>query len=293
MSQFVYTATHTILYNTKKPVPIAQVIEALQALEGLLKDVPRVIQGLTDSEIQRAEFFIEKVEIGSLTEKILVKLFFKDEEEFEKFLSKIRENGAVRNTIVGLALGAIISYGLYYLASVNNSPSANITANNNTIINIGAGEVKLTPEAFSAIVESAIKDRQQTTSHAVRFLAPTRNDNQSTVQISGEDMPSLEITRGAISETPSKPTLPKNQWLEDISQIQVELRATDLDSKKSGWAGKIDGKTDRVKIELDPAVSESEIFGKQKITADVTIIHTMAKQGIESKPSRICIRKIY
>lgn len=294
MAEFVYATTHTVYYNTKNPVPISEVIGALQALEKLLRDVPKVVGGATGTHVVRSEFFIEKIETGSLLETVAIKLFFKDEEEFGKFLDKIRENGVLRNTLVGAALAGLVGYGIYLAAGANKSPAANITANNNTIINIGAGEVNMTPDQFRAIVEAAVSDKKELAKNSVKFITPAKRETGSSVVISGNDASAaLEITPQAIFESPEKVDIPADRRIEDVKAIEVQIRASDLDSKKNGWAGRIEGRTDRVKIELDPVVNEAELFGKTKVKADVTIVYTMAKSAKELKPSSIFIRRIY
>ncbi|QJW83215.1 hypothetical protein HK414_22565 [Ramlibacter terrae] len=56
---------------------------------------------------------------------------------------------------------------------------------------------------------------------------------------------------------------------------------------------KREGRTERVKIELDPKVSEVEIYGKSKVVADVTIVSEPRGKGAELRPVKIFIRKIY
>src|SRR5690606_25906764 len=127
----------------------------------------------------RYEFYVEKIEAGSLLEKVGVKLFFKTEADFDAFLDRIRENGALRNSIVAVAFGALVTYGILSATGAMNSPSTQITANNNVVINIGAGEVKMTPEAFQAVVAAAVGDKKSTAANAVKFLTPARNDSDS------------------------------------------------------------------------------------------------------------------
>lgn len=288
---FVYECTHTIRYNTKNPVPISQVIEALNGLHGLLKDVPHLVGELTGTEIESAQFFIKRIESGSLTEDVLVKLFFKDEEAFHAFLDKVRENGKVRNTVVAMAIAGVIGYGINSLLS--NKSATNITATNNTIINIGAGEVKLTPEAFEAIVKAAISDKKENARSTARFFAPSRADGTSSVFIEGDNATAIEIPPAVIAEVPDRLILAKNELTQDLTKVTVQIRATDLDSKKAGWAGRIDGLTERVRIELDPNVKEADLFGKTSVQADATLISTPKGKGNKLTPSKIYIRKIY
>lgn len=287
----MFECTYTIRYNTKNPVPIPTVIEALTALNGLLVNVPKILGQVTETKIESGEFFIERIQSGSLTEDLLIKLFFKDEAELDAFMEKIRENGMLRNTIVGAVIGGLIVYGITLATGKNQTP--NITATNNTIINIGAGEVKLTPEAFEAIVKAAVTDKQETAKNAVKFFAPARTDSESSVYLEGLNATQIHIPPATIAETPEKFSPIKNERTEDLTNTTVQIRAADLDSKKAGWAGKIEGKTDRIKIELDPNVKESDLFGKASVSADVTLIYTPKSKNNELSPSKIYIRKIH
>lgn len=288
---FIYECNQTIRYNTKNPVPINQVIESLTGLNGLLKDVPRVIKGLTGVEIEDAQFFIQRIESGSLIDEILVKLFFKNQEEFDSFMEKIRENGKVRNTVVTLAIAGVIGYGANSL--LGNKSTPNITATNNTIINIGAGEVKLTPEAFEAIVRSAVADKKDNAKNVVKFFAPSRADSQSSVFIEGVNSTMVEFPAAAIAEVPERLIIEKNELTKDLAKVIVQIRAADLDSKKAGWAGRIDGETERVKIELDPNVKEMDLFGKSHVLADATLIFAPRGKSNKLTPNKIYIRKIH
>lgn len=294
MAELSFTASHTVYYNTREPIPLSEVIAALQALEKLLHDVPKVVAGVTKTEIIRSEIFIEKIESGSLLEKVAIKMFFKDEAELDKFLDKIREeNGVLRTTIIAAALGGIVTAGVMWAAGTMNSAVPNITANNNTIINIGAGEVNMTAEEFRAIVETAVSDKKEVAKNAVKFLAPAKRETGSSIVIGGDDSAAVQIAPEAIFEAPTKIDIPVDKRIEDVNAIDVHIRASDLDSKKSGWAGLIEGRTARVKIELDPVVNEAELFGKTKVKADVTLIYTLQRKSNELTPSTIFIRRIY
>jgi hypothetical protein len=162
------------------------------------------------------------------------------------------------------------------------------------IITIGASEMHMTPEQFSAIVQSAVESKKDAAQNAIKLMAPARTDPSSSVDLNAASQgPKLQVPPAAIAETPKHLELPKNERTMDLPNAIVEIRASDLDSKKTGWAGKIQGATDRVRIELDPTVSETEMFGKSQVTADVTLIYAPRGRGETLKPAKIYIRKIY
>ena len=199
----------------------------------------------------------------------------------------------VKGAVVAVALAGIIGYAAYLASS--GKPSPNITANNNVIINIGAGELKVNPEALQAIVHSVIRasGQKEAAQDVIKFLTPARNDPASTVVITPENGTAFEFPAAAIAEAPSKYDAPINERFEELAKADVLIRATDLDSKKTGWAGKIEGKTGRVRIELDPTVSEAEMFGRTTVTADATLIFAPRGKGEKLTPVKIYIRKIY
>jgi hypothetical protein len=293
MAELVYTAHHRIVYNTKNPVPISDVILALQGLEGLLKSVPRVMEQITGTDILRTEYYIDRVESGSLIEDVILKFFFNDKEGLDKFLDKMKGNGLVKGTVIAAIIGGVVTYAGMSAVGAMKGQAANITANNNTIINIGAGEVKMTPEEFRSIVASAVGDRKAAARDAVKFLTPARNNPGSSVEIGDQVGHIVEVTNEAIAETPKTFDSIKNQKEVELGKVTVEIRATDLDNRKTGWAGKIDGITGRVRIELDPLLKESVLFGKASVLADVTVTSIVKSGSSEYTPSKITIHSIH
>jgi hypothetical protein len=222
-----------------------------------------------------------------------VTFFFDDKAKFDEFIKKAAGIKMVRGTVVGLAIAGVVGYGLHYATSTK--PTPNITANNNVIINIGAGELQASPEAIKAIVQSAIQSsgKKEIATDAIKFLAPARNDPKSSVSIGTENETKFEFKSAAIAEAPTSFDGSKNERTEDLQRVEVQIRATDRDSKKSGWAGKVPGRDNRMPIELDPQVNDSEIFGRESVMADVTLIFAPRGKGQELKPVKIYIRRIH
>lgn len=287
---FVYETTHRITYNTKKLVPIGDVIIALQGLQGLLESVPRLVSDITGVEIERSAFSLQTIESGSLIEDIVVQFFFKDRASLDAFIIKAGGSKAVKGAVIGVAIASLVGYGLYH--AMASKPAPNITANNNVIIINGAADMNITPEVLIASIEAATSgNKKELAQGALKFVTPARADSSSSITIDGNSK--LQIQPGAISESPKKLDLPKNERFEELKKVEVLMRATDLDSKKTGWAGKIEGKTERVNVELDPTVSEADMFGKAKVIADATLIYTPRGKASKLTPTKLFIRKIY
>ena len=167
MSQFVFQTTHRIYYNTEEAVPLGDIALALMALERIVTASEGAFEGVTGVDIDRMQVLISKLESGSLIEDIVIKFFFKDQAGLDAFIAKARsktlENGVTgKSLVVGAVIAAAVGAGAFYAASrAGTGGQTTITANNNVIINIGAGEVGMTPEAFKAVVKPRSRTRRR------------------------------------------------------------------------------------------------------------------------------------
>lgn len=287
---YVYRATHRIVYNTKKPVPIKEVIIALQGLEGLLRPVPAVLSTLTGVEIDGGEFLIQSLETGSLIEEVVVKFFFKDKSRLDAFVEKLGESKLMKGAVIAATLAALTAYGLHLAAGLKATPT--IQATNSVIIQNGAGVLNIAPEAFQAAVDAAaVGNKKGLAESALKLTAPVRADPGSSIAF-GSDAGQQTIQYAAVVEAPAKLDLEANERVEEYTKTRLVIRATNLDSKKNGWAGKLAQREERLPIELDPAVSESEIFGRQEVWVDAALVFKEKGRSRELKPSRIYVRRV-
>lgn len=294
MDALVLEASHEIYFSTKNQVPIADVVTSLLAFERILKQSPQVLSALTGAKVDHIEIFVEELHAGSLDAKYLLKLFFKDEEELEKFLTaireKLKEHPMVRNTLLTAVIAGMVGYGLYAAANIVRSPeaAATIQANNNVIINIGAGEVDMTPEQFTAVVHAAIQDKKALARDSVRFMAPARTDPDSQVSFDGSDQ--IVIPKETVRAAPSNIDVEKTQTEETFLDVDLQIRATNLDSNTSGWGGLIPGIVDRrIPIELADGVDPKEVASKFKVRADVVVIYELKGKTRKLTPVKIIV----
>lgn len=84
-------------------------------------------------------------------------------------------NGKMRNALVGAVVIGLVGYGLV-LATKAMAPSntSHFEANNNTIINIGAGEANISPDRLQAIIESTVTNKKTLAKSSIKTLAPAR-----------------------------------------------------------------------------------------------------------------------
>lgn len=289
---YVWEATHRIYYDTKQPVPIKEMIIALQGLEGVLKVLPKAVTALTGIEIADAQFLVQSIESGSLLEDFVVKFFFENKENFDAFAEKMGKNKVVKGAAIAAVVAGVIGYGVAKVTSPGAAP--NITATNSIIIQGGAGALSITPEAFEAAMRAAVTDKKAVAESALKLMAPARAQPGSSVSISEVGRPGVDFTfpAEAVAEVPARIELEANERMEEYKNTRLTIRATNLDSKKSGWAGKLALREERLTIELDPAVSEADIFGRQEVMVDAALVFKEKGRSRELKPARIYVRRV-
>lgn len=295
---FEVKLNYRIKYETTQPVPIDEVISALKSLESLLNNSNQVLGEISKIDILGCQIFVEKIESGSLIEEIFIKVIFGSQQELDAFLAWLHRTN-MRHILIGTLLGGALTYGLMHLtqnnAAVQNTSPANHIENspNAMIINFPPNTVS---DDMKEEVNQAIKKHTQNNSELAKqtlnFFEPIKNDSNGYVSLGGGENVA-NIPASTVRSIPKKYVPKKNNRFEDLNGVTIKLRATDLDSKKSGWAGAIDGITPRVKIELDPTLEPTALYGKTAVTADVTLERDFLKQKNQLVPKRIIIRAIY
>jgi hypothetical protein len=240
---------------------------------------------------------VDALQSGSLLEDVIIKVFFRDRASFDAFLEKVHTkvgDGVGRNALIVAVLGALLGYGAYLAATAMKSGgTTTITANNNVIINVGAGEVDLTPEAFKAIVEASVTDKKALANSAVKILQPARSDRNASLVLDGNDK--INFSNHVIAATPRAVEINRQEKVEHLSDVDLEIRATNRDSRVRGWAGLIPNKVERrVKLILEANVLPAQLAGKFKVRADVSVYYRLTKAGAASKmvPDHILVREI-
>ena len=296
--EYVVNLPYTIKYNTAEHVPIDEVISALSSLHTLLASASSVISGISNIEIQGQQLYVQKIESGSLLEDFSVRLIFGDKEKQEEFLRWLDGTKNMRNILIGAILGGALAYGVTVLTKNNdaittNNGSSISNSPNSMIINFPAGSLDdATRKTINDEIAKRVTNKNEIAKQTLNFFKPIHSTENASISL-GDGGVNAEITSLTVKSIPSKYVAKKNNRYEDLSQVVVLLRATDLDSKKTGWAGSIQGVTNRVKLEMDPTIEPTEIYGKTKITADVTLERDFNPKDNAMVPKRIIIRAIH
>lgn len=291
---------HQIKYATEEPVPIPDLVEALLSLEHIIKRSPAVLEELfPQTHVYDVKVFIESLESGSLIEDILVKFFFGSQAEFDEFIETARKRCHMdmikeNKTFFSVIVLAIILGGALYAVKKSGAEKQKVyevEANNNTIINLGAGMVDLSPENFRAIIETTVKADTKLAKDAIHVIRPAKRGDVAIVFDENEE---TSISSNTVASTPSYlyQEDADAEHFEDMEDVALEIRAMDLDRKRQGWVAVVPSATDeRARLQIDAIIDLETLKGKTKLKGDVTLIWLLDEDGNKTL-KRIVLREL-
>ena len=321
-NEYALLVEHEIKYTNEEPIPIDDVANALHALMRISnRFLPATLNALADVDVQRAEVLLQGFERGSLIEKVFIKLIFGNEEQFNDFLEKLHEgkggdawkmlsNGSrVQLAAVGIALALLVGSGVKHLIGDEpNQPPVNIT-----IIEIGAETYAKSPAKIEQLVRKAVGVHQVQLAHDVaQFVAPAKNDPYGAIVMGRNERLSipqevvhavprpqrveyLESTMwSALSRDQSRTLreLPE-EWRIMHRDTKLEIRASNRDSRRSGWSCVINDLTyKRIKLVLADNLDPQELAGKFRIRADVVVTFRRGVRG-DPVPMQVELENVY
>lgn len=293
--------SHRIYYSNKEHVPIKDIADSLLALEELIQQSPSVLEALFPGTIiQRVEVSLNELKAGSLWEDVGVKFIFGTQEKMDAFLEDARNKLGMEKLVSNPQLFSavlvvlILSGGAYYYGTSKSNPEekATIEANNNVIINIGAGMVDMSPENFRTLIDGAIQDKTKLSKASVRIVNPAKLDPEASIQF--DENPDIKIDTPTVKAMPRSISEPeKEEEIEDIDNLEIVVRATDLDSHKRGWAAVLPDvhETRRVRLQLDPTVDPNHVMKHPRLIGNATVIYKYTDQN-KKIPYLVFLREV-
>lgn len=288
---------HHLEYTTKEPISIPEIVDALLGLERIIQRTPDVLETLfPNTKITNVNVLLANLESGSLIEDIIVKFVFGKQEDFDDFIKKVREKCQMdklkdnKVLLTSIIVSLILTGGYYAVKKSGGDPQKlyQIEANNNTIINIGAGMVEMSPELFKSIIETTIKKDTNLATDAIHIIKPAKKTESA--EIIFDNIQDLKVTKNTVSSIPSYLYQEDEdaEHFEDLKDVFLEIRAMDLDRKRQGWAAVVPAYSkERAKLQIDAIINLESLKGKSKLKGDVTLVW-----GVGEKDSKFLRRII-
>ena len=122
-------------------------------------------------------------------------------------------------------------------------------------------------------------------------LKPARLDPEASLRFDGND--ALQISPEAIKATPAMLEVEADETSERLLDVDLQIRATNLDHPTRGWAALIPGRVDRrVRMELDDGVSPRDVAGRFQVRADATVHYKRPPSGKKYVPAIIQVHRV-
>ncbi len=296
------TIGQQLYYSNREWVPVKDIGESLLALESTIQQsVPILEKLIPGTQIESVQVFINELKSDSIYEDLVVKFVFGSQEQLDEFIADSRKKLGMDKLmanpniyavlLIAMLLGAL-AYEMGKDSGADAEQKATIEASHNTIINIGAGMTDMQAGDFRALIDGAMKDKSQVARDAVAIIRPAKRDPQASIRFNGEE--TLSLSSDDVKAAPNSLKEPEpEELIRDFTDIQLDIRATDLDSGKKGWAAALPDFDDRrVRLQLDPSVKPSELASKRSVRGSVTIVFKTDKKG-NQVPVLVFLRSLF
>lgn len=285
-----------LYYSTSEPVPLSDLAASLHALDRVVQRSPAVLERLIPGlRVIKIEAFPLTITEGSLLEDIGLKLVTEYQGKLAGQIGEAGEQLGIEalqdnSQLISWVIIALVAFGcvVAYRKIFPSAPSLHIEGNNNTIFNIGRNLTGVDPDQLRAIVEAAAGNRHKMAADAVAVLRPARRDRSSTFSAGGFELPAEYINEVPFAVPPQE-----DDEVEDLADVEVQVRATDRDSTKSGWSAIVPAVSNkRIKMHISPGIDLEALARSVVIRGRISVIRRRAKDNT-MKPALIMLHEIH
>ena len=294
------TFEHTFYYRTEAAIPAWQVAESLLALQALATRSAVAIEKLfPDVQVRATTVYVEQLTSGSLKELVLIKLLFGEQKRLEKAVDTAREAigldtlGTKHPLLAALILALALDgceIAVKYWHEKNALPQ--IQVNQMIIVNAGADALSIPPQVFKAAVDAAAAHNSANLANdALRFIQPAKSGPSGWLEL--QESPQFAISPETVQLMPSHILpQPNKDSLRDYDNVEVEIRATDLDRTKSGWWVRVPSiSPKRLPMEVGLDVNPFALPSGARITGNITVAF-QTKTDAEPLPRKVFLREL-
>lgn len=281
-------------YDTKNGIPIEDAIEQLKALNKIIGKQSSVVSSLTKTTIERTEVFVSELIEGSWQEKLCIRLFFKSEEEYERFKNACGDIDMKDwlKVVIAMGFGAFLLYSVQQMQPKEESkPQVNIEISNNSgIVSLGKS-IDLNDEQINKVLEKNSNPSKADKQATLDVINPAKNGGATKVQMAGFE--ELTIPQSSFESLPDEvPNQDGKEREKPHQNIDLYIYASDRDKANKGWAGIVpDLFEQRVNFELAEGVDPNTLHGQRKIKADIIVHEKYVPSKKEYKPYKVIIIK--
>lgn len=288
-----------LYFATQEPVAIKDIASSLLALERLTKQFPAMLEQLTKVKIHGYELRVERLESGSLLEDLVLKVFFDNPEQqkkFNDFLENHPMGKAVKWGVGGILTVLVISQLMLVYKNFAGTDTPSIQANHNTIINVGAESLGITPSEVQELVTAGISGNHKKLFQAsLDVLRPVEGHEEASLQVPGMQEQRFSFPPAAMAEVPFDADLNAQEHDLDYENELLEIRALDRDKTDAGWWGVLPNVIGekRLKLYFVDDVDMQTITTRPEVHVDATVTYRNDLNQAKLIPKYITISRVY
>ena len=296
----VFQVKHDFRYSFDEPILINELVKSLKAYQSLSSSfLPKILNNIFDVKIKGVEIFVSEIERGSLLEKLLLNIMFKDEQACNEFCSKIRtflglekhDGHTNMSRLITLIMTALVGVGAYYLFFEKSDKSKQEVINNLiTVINTN-NDTPITGDQIVKIVQNTTNSFKQKTANNVSDIYAPARKYKGNLDLGDGDIRIEPVNTKILQNMPASVDINYESMDEKFQDIDLQIRATDRD-KITGWYAVIENIVPkRVRLVLPEDIDLNKLANNSKIRANVRIEYTLKKNGAR-KPKQIILESI-
>lgn len=283
-----------LVFDRKSTPSLQEVVDSLEGFDAIVKRFPRILSELMDVPVSSVSVNVNKIEIGSLYDDLIVNFGFGGQEQIDLFMKEMHEEFMSHEAVPYLVFFLLLIAGgvvLYKAVSPKDKPmDPVINSNNTTVVNIIAADVGKDPEQVKAIIERAVPHSEsiKLAKDSCRIFNAF-GDSQS---MKFRNFEKYSMPKELVKSFPGNLSVDEIEDMRDFDGVEVQIRAADMDSMKTGWAARIPAVCDgRMKVKVAGEVDASKIRMGSSVKADVTVVYR--SDNGETVPAYAMIRKLY
>lgn len=276
-------------FDPGKQISIEDVIMHLQGLEKISKKIPFLLEKLLDADdikgvkFQYSKLEIEKIEAGSMTDVIKIKLETMltgeaNPELKKKVWKEIEEMHPKMN--VALLIGAFVVGAIGMKCCSGNPPAAYSGLQQNFAINIGSTFNIASDKVLPILQETAKKATTDDAKAGLQFIRPAKQAGGKIQLAEGQNV-SVDIPKDTIAIMPEN-YMPQTttESVDVLTNVDIRIRALDMDHPEKGWYAIIPSVNDkrRLKLELQSSIDPAKL-SPLNIKGDVEITYKVQSNG--------------
>ncbi|WP_428027619.1 hypothetical protein [Altererythrobacter sp.] len=291
-----------VRYLTEDPVPIRDIIASLQGADTAIREAGRLLPLLVDGvKVEKVEIKVREVAQESpLRELFVIGLFVAFQEQLEEEVPQLITDatGVVIpdrfDTVVTVLTLIVVFYGAGALKDLvfGRGGDGAAKAQLDGLIAEIAPQIGKTENQIRDVLDERYSERtlwRRLANGTSRFFAPSKQQKSAPIEVNGrvidhqtvQDVPAEYLVDDASEENPSR----------FFRDAKIELRAEDKDHTGRGWAAIVRAVSeDRIRMKLMEEVSAADLWGKDVITGDISVIYD--KIGADMVPKEVHLHNV-